>query len=160
VGSVFVVPVFFAIIISCSSVLFDLQNRKLFALPAGIGPARNTSTAVRYAEWARLIDDKMKVSALRFDVHGDGHVGKPARRDSHLYDSTRLLKVMPAYAYKNRRMTEKDLYREMESKSKRWEDFRTESNGDRDEEMIGSLHAEVLACHGLVRRSVLSRLPP
>ena len=113
--------------------------------------------AVRYAEWARLIDDKMNVSAFRFDVHGNGEVGKPARRDSNLLDSTRLVKVMPAYAYKNRRMTEKDLYREMESTSKRWEDFRTEKNGDRDEQMIGSLHAEILACHGLVRHRIVSR---
>lgn len=92
----------------------------------------------------------MNVSAFRFDVHDTGHVGKTARRDSHLYDSSRLLKVMPTYAYKNRRMTEKDLFREMEYTSKRWEDFRTENNGDRDEETIGSLHAEILACHGLV----------
>ncbi len=35
--------------------------------------------------------------------------------------------------------------------SDKWEDFRTQTVGDRDEDMIGSLHVEVLACHGLVR---------
>ena len=47
-------------------------------------------------------------------------------------------------------MTEKDLYKEMTTTSEKWEDFRGQPVGDRTEEIIGSLHAEVLACHGLV----------
>lgn len=38
----------------------------------------------------------------------------------------------------------------MTTTSEKWEDFRGQPVGDREEEEIGCLHAEVLACHGLV----------
>lgn len=75
-----------------------------------------------------------------------------------MYDSTRLLTIKPVYAYRNRKMTERDLYREMMMASDKWDDFRTQTVGDRDEDMVGSLHVEVLACHGLVRVHFISSL--
>lgn len=136
----------------------SLHCRRLFVLP-GLGTGRSTLTALRYAEWARLIDQKKNVSKFFFDVHDIDHVKAPQDNDnpideSNRYNSTRLVKVIPTYAYRNRRMTEKDLYYEMTTTSEKWEDFRTQTVGDRDEEMIGDLHVEVLACHGLVRESI------
>lgn len=106
-------------------------------------------TALRYAEWARLIDQKKNVSKFHFDVHDIDKVKAP-QDDSNTYNSTRLVKVFPTYAYRNRRMTEKDLYNEVTTTSEKWEDFRYLTVGDREENMIGSLHVEILACHGLV----------
>ena len=117
-------------------------------------------TALRYAEWARLIDQKKNVTQFHFDVHDISQIKAPQDKssldDSSRYNSTRLVKVIPTYAYRNRRMTEKDLYYEMTTTSERWEDLRSEVVGDRDEEIIGSLHAEVLACHGLPKLDKLS----
>ena len=130
-------------------------SRKLFVLP--IGTSRSNLTALRYAEWARLIDQKKNVSKFHFDVHDIDKVKAPQDNggldDSNKYNSTRLVKVIPTYAYRNRRMTEKDLYYEMTTTSEKWEDFREETVGDREENMIGSLHVEILACHGLVSDS-------
>mmetsp|Transcript_26725 Transcript_26725/g.57465 ORF Transcript_26725/g.57465 Transcript_26725/m.57465 type:complete len:1125 (-) Transcript_26725:1193-4567(-) len=137
-------------------------TKKLFVLPLSIGSGgRSNLTALRYAEWARLIDQKKNVSKFHFDVHDIGHVEEPQDSgnlidDSGRYNTTRLVKVSPTYAYRNRRMTEKDLYHEMTTTSEKWEDFRTQSVGDREEEMIGSLHCEVLACHGLPKLDKLS----
>lgn len=119
--------------------------RKLFVLPALVGSGKANNTSLGYAEWARLVDQEKSVSGVDFDVkNADFGID-----DSDRYDSTRLIKIIPSYAYRNRRMTEKELYKEMSTNSENWEDFRQQIVGDRDEEMIGSLHAEVLACHGL-----------
>ena len=82
------------------------------------------------------------MSKFHFDVHDAGNEREPQDKvdmsdGSYRYNSTHLLNVKPTHAYKNRKMTERD--------------FRTQTVGDRDEEMIGSLHVEVLACRGLVR---------
>ena len=119
-------------------------------------------TALRYAEWARLIDQKKNVTKFHFDVHDIGNVKTPQDNggatieDTGRYNSTKLIKVIPTYAYRNRRMTEKDLYYEMTTTSEKWEDLRHQTVGDRDEEVIGSLYAEVLACHGLPKLDKLS----
>lgn len=55
------------------------------------------------------------------------------------YDDTKLVKIRPRYAYKNRRMTLKELDFEMMQPSEKWEDFRKETVGDRDEPMVGTL---------------------
>jgi len=137
--------------------------KKLFVLPlpmGGGGIGRSNLTALRYAEWARLIDQKKSVSRFHFDVHDIGHVKEPQTGDGNdledSYNSTRLVKVVPTYAYRNRRMTAKDLYHEMTTTSEKWEDFRDQTVGDREDERIGSLHAEVLACHGLPKLDKLS----
>jgi len=137
--------------------------KKIFVLPmVGGGTGRSKLTALRYAEWARLIDQKKNVSQFHFDVHDIGHVNEAQTgdandlEDNNKYNSTRLVKVVPTYAYRNRRMTEKDLYYEMTTTSEKWEDFRGETVGDREDERIGSLHAEVLACHGLPKLDKLS----
>ncbi len=123
----------------------SLLHRKLFVLPALVGSGKANNTSLGYAEWARLVDQEKSVSGVDFDVkNADFGID-----DSDRYDSTRLIKIIPSYAYRNRRMTEKELYKEMSTNSENWEDFRQQKNGDRDEEMIGSLHAEILACHGL-----------
>lgn len=138
----------------------------MFDLPGVMGSGRTNSTALRYAEWAMLIDKNKSVSTFHFDVRDVGHAPQDVGNERSMergsnYDSTRLVKVCPTYAYRNRRMTEKDLYNEMTTTSENWEDFRGQRVGDREEETIGSLYAEVLACHGLVRpRHVISaRLP-
>ena len=117
-------------------------------------------TAIRYAEWARLIDQKKNVSKFHYDPHDIGNIKDPQDKggmdDSGRYDATRLVKVIPTYAYRNRRMTEKDLYNEMTTTSEKWEDFRGKTVGDREEEMIGSLHCEILACHGLVSDATIT----
>ena len=137
--------------------------RKIFNLPTSIrSTVRSHSTALRYAEWACLIDQNRTVK-FNFDFERSDSETQDDNMSqiSHLHDgsgpynSTRLLKVIPAYAYRNRKMTEKDLYTEMLTKSAKWEDFRNETVGDRDEEMIGSLHCEVLACRGLVSNCVI-----
>ena len=125
-----------------------------------MGTNRSNLRALRYAEWARLIDQKKNVSRFHFDVHDideSAPQDKSLLDDSGRYNTTRLVKVVPSYAYRNRRMTEKDLYYEMTTTSEKWEDFREQTVGDRpDEEMIGSLHVEVLACHGLPKLDKLS----
>eukprot|EP00584_Thalassiosira_punctigera_P014228 CAMPEP_0172565712 /NCGR_PEP_ID=MMETSP1067-20121228/109243_1 /TAXON_ID=265564 ORGANISM="Thalassiosira punctigera, Strain Tpunct2005C2" /NCGR_SAMPLE_ID=MMETSP1067 /ASSEMBLY_ACC=CAM_ASM_000444 /LENGTH=291 /DNA_ID=CAMNT_0013356657 /DNA_START=21 /DNA_END=892 /DNA_ORIENTATION=- len=149
--------------ISLVSTTFDV-TKKMFVLPNVLGAGRSNLTALRYAEWARLIDQKKNVSKFRFDVHDVGKVREPqdtegdpnAMEESGRYNSTHLVKVIPTYAYRNRRMTEKDLYYEMTTTSEKWEDFRRETVGDREEETIGSLHVEVLACHGLPKLDKLS----
>ena len=119
-------------------------------------------TALRYAEWARLIDQKKNVTKFHFDVHDIGNVKGPQdnggaeMEDTSRYNTTKLIKVIPTYAYRNRRMTERDLYYEMTTTSEKWEDLRHQTVGDRDEEVIGSLYAEVLACHGLPKLDKLS----
>ena len=112
---------------------------------------RAKQTTLRYAEWARLIDQNKNVSKFHFDVHDiDMHAHQDDMEDDARYNATKLVKVVPTYAYRNRRMTEKDLYYEMTTTSEKWENFRGLRGKDRDEEPIGSMHAEVLACHGLV----------
>lgn len=115
-----------------------------------------TERSLRYAEWAQIIGKKQTVSKFYFNVHDTGNEiatqeNKYSIDQSSRYNSTHLLAIKPSYAYPNRKMTERDLYREMMITSDKWEDFRTQTVGDRDEDMIGSLHVEVLACHGLVR---------
>jgi hypothetical protein len=125
-----------------------------------------------YARWARLADQQENVSKFVYTIH-DGNADnersglqrlKSERPGLHnvSFDSVRLIKVVPTYAYRNRRMTQKDLYHEMMGASVKWEDFRGLPSRDRDEERIGSLHVEVLECHGLVRHSMRSPLayPP
>lgn len=118
---------------------------------------RFSAIAIRYAKWARLIDQNGNVSRVHFCQKSDSLLQDDAQKDyltsrpqNDLYDSTVLMKVLPAHAYPNRTMTEKDLHAEKMMKSATWEDFRTQTVGDRSEEAIGSLHVEVLACHGLV----------
>ena len=121
-------------------------TRGLFSLPTQRGKA--SLTALRYAEWARLVDQNKSVSNTQFNVR-DLRKARNAHGDDQ-YDSTHLVKILPTYAYRNRRMTERDLYYEMLQPSEKWEDFRGMKVKDRDEPAIGSLHCEVLACHGLV----------
>ena len=122
-------------------------RKKLFVLP-NIGNGKAASeTALRYAEWARLVDQEKTVSGLDFNVRTAVITG--LNDDSGRYDSSRLVKIVPSYAYRNRRMTEKELIQEMTLKSEKWEDFRQKPVGDRDEDMIGSLYVEVLQCLGL-----------
>ena len=130
----------------------------------GIGEDQHTKlTERRYAKWARLADQHGSVSKLIFeppreetaDVERPGLSSAKSVRPDLLnmqFDSMHLLKVLPTYAYRNRRMTAMHLYYEMMGTSEKWEDFRGVVVGDRDEERIGSLHVEVLECHGLVRR--------
>ncbi|KAL7551869.1 hypothetical protein ACHAWF_015087 [Thalassiosira exigua] len=141
-------------------------TKKLLLLPMITGGGgRSKLTALRYAEWARHVDQKRNVSQFRFDVHDlDKVKGRtPDQRnpnpleDSARYDSTRLVKVIPTYAYRNRRMTEKDLYYEMTTESEKWEDFRKQVVGDRQDQAVGSLHVEILACHGLPKLDRLSQ---
>eukprot|EP00804_Cyclotella_cryptica_P011642 CCRYP_017541-RA/>CCRYP_017541-RA protein AED:0.05 eAED:0.05 QI:693/1/1/1/1/0.87/8/165/965 len=123
-------------------------TRKIFKLP---GPKKNV-TALRYAEWARIVDNNKSVSTTNFDPFDDTYSIRSFSGDEMdvaNYDSTKLVKIRPFYAYKNRRMTLKDLDYEMKQPSEHWEDFRKESVGYREEPMIGSLHVEVLSCHGL-----------
>lgn len=115
-----------------------------------IGSKTNKLTTLRYAEWASLIDQKKSVTKFEFDVHDVSKLKDPQDAADDKYNSTKLVKVLPTYAYRNRRMTEKDLYNEMTASSEKWEDFRQDASLDRDEEAIGSAHVEVLACHGLV----------
>ena len=78
-----------------------------------MGTNRSNLRALRYAEWARLIDQKKNVSRFHFDVHDideSAPQDKSLLDDSGRYNTTRLVKVVPSYAYRNRRMTEKDLY--------------------------------------------------
>ena len=122
----------------------------------GFGRFYTTEYYLRYAEWAQLVGKKQTVSKFHFDVHDACNEREPQDKVDNLdasfrYNSTHLLNIKPTYAYKNRKMTERDLHREMMITSDKWEDFRTQTVGDRDEEMIGSLHVEVLACRGLVR---------
>ena len=133
----------------------------MFVLPMAIGTGRSNLTALRYAEWARLIDQQKNVSRVKFDVHDTSNSKEPqdgGGTDDSRYNATKLVKVIPTYAYRNRRMTEKDLYYEMTTTSEKWEDFRDEIVGDRDDEKIGSLHVEILACHGLVRPGAVALL--
>ena len=123
--------------------------RKLFQLPS-IGSKTNNLTSLRYAEWACLVDQKKSVSKFEFDVHDVSKLKDPQDASDDKYNSTKLVKVLPTYAYRNRRMTEKDLYNEMAASSEKWEDFRQGMPLDRNEKSIGSAHVEVLACHGLV----------
>jgi len=149
-------------------------TKKLFVLPMAVGAGRSNLTALRYAEWARLIDQKKNVSKFDFNVTDVDHlqtnerspqdggesngasISLDASGNGGKYNSTRLVKVIPTYAYRNRRMTEKDLYNEMTTMSDKWEDFRGQVVGDREDEMIGCVHAEVLACHGLPKLDKLS----
>ena len=132
--------------------------RKMFLLnTVNMGGNRSNLTALRYAEWARLIDQNKNVSKVNFDVQDIGNVSRDAQDpnnedddDTGKYNATRLVKVIPTYAYRNRRMTEKDLFKEMLTTSEKWEDFRGKEVGDREEDEIGCVHVEVLACHGLV----------
>jgi hypothetical protein len=140
------------------STLFDLQLVVSYAFSfsrkLGFGRSNLTERALRYAEWAQLVGKKQTVSKFHFDVHDTTSKIEPQNNDlrgSAVYDSTRLLNIKPTYAYRHRKMTKRDLYREMIIASNNWEDFRTQTVGDRDEDIIGSLHVEVLACHGLVR---------
>lgn len=123
-----------------------VATKKLFVLPGLIGSGKANDTALRYAEWARLVDQEKTVSGVDFCVKTSC---LKRLDDGDRHDSTRLIRIIPTYAYRNRRMTEKELYKEMATNSENWEDFREQAVGDRDEEMIGCLHAEVLACHGL-----------
>lgn len=127
---------------------------KLFVLPSLSGSGRANDTALRYAEWARLVDQEKTVSGVDFCVKTA--IFDTLDDESDRYDSTRLVKIKPTYAYRNRRMTEKELFKEMATNSENWEDFRQQTIGDRDEEMIGCLHAEVLACYGLPKLDKLT----
>lgn len=121
---------------------------KIFKLP---GPKKNL-TALRYAEWARIVDNNKSVSMSNFDPLDDKSSIRSLSGDEidvANYDSTKLVKIRPFYAYKNRRMTLKELDYETMQPSEHWEDFRKESVGYREEPMLGSLHVEVLSCHGL-----------
>ena len=53
------------------------------------------------------------------------------------YNDTELVKIRPGYAYKNRRMTLKEIEYETVRPSEKWEDFRKETAGDREESPIG-----------------------
>lgn len=55
------------------------------------------------------------------------------------YNDTELVKIRPGYAYKNRRMTLKEIEYETIRPSEKWEDFRNEKVGDRDEPTIGAV---------------------
>ncbi len=129
-------------------------GKKLFVLPSLSGSGKANETALRYAEWARLVDQEKTVSGVDFCVKTAILDAAVDENDRH--DSTRLVKIKPAYAYRNRRMTEKELFKEMATNSENWEDFRQKTIEDRDEEMIGCLHAEVLACYGLPKLDKLT----
>ena len=146
-----VMPVFLWHIFSPNHDTSLCSFRKLHLTHPKAISSRSSIMALRYSRWARLIDEKKTVSKFHFDVQADQNV-EEHREGGSDPNSTRLLKVIPTYAYRHRRMTEKDLYLDMASASERWEDLREQIVGDRNEKIIGSLHAEVLACHGLVRQ--------
>mmetsp|Transcript_19924 Transcript_19924/g.41899 ORF Transcript_19924/g.41899 Transcript_19924/m.41899 type:complete len:1150 (+) Transcript_19924:42-3491(+) len=128
-------------------------TKGLLVLPSQRG--RATSVALRYAEWAMLADKLKSVSSLELNSKEEKKMQR-GNENEH-YDSTKLVKVVPTYAYRNRRMTEKDLYNEMLQPSEKWEDFRDIKCRDRDDPMIGCLYCEILACHGLPK---LDRFSP
>lgn len=127
----------------------------------GLGRPNVGRMALKYAEWATLVSKNETVSGFFFDVHDKDSKPEPHDNDdvtdvSSQYDSTRLLSLKPKYAYKSRKMTERDLYNEMMATSEKWEDLRKQAVGDREEEVIGSLHVEVLSSHGLSKLDRLS----
>ena len=132
-----------------------IATKKLFVLPSLAGGGKANDTALRYAEWARLVDQEKTVSGVDFCVKTSIFDAQDDENDDR-HDSTRLTRIKPSYAYRNRRMTEKELFKEMATNSENWEDFRQKTVGDRDEEMIGCLHAEVLACYGLPKLDKLT----
>lgn len=134
--------------VSAVKAVSSTMAKKLFHLPS-IGSKTNKLTSLRYAEWACLIDQKKSVTKFEFDIHDVSKLKDPQDASEDKYNSTKLVKVQPTYAYRNRRMTEKDLYNDMATSSEKWEDFRQDASLDRDEKPIGSAHVEVLACHGL-----------
>lgn len=91
-------------------------TKGLLVLPSQRG--RATSMALRYSEWAMLADKLKSVSSLDFNCDEEKKVHR--RVENEHYDSTKLVKVVPTYAYRNRRMTEKDLYNEMLQPSEKW----------------------------------------
>jgi hypothetical protein len=147
------------------------------------------SVALQYAEWARLVDNSKSVSAVSYNILEDDidtvrslSADEMDYANSPNYDDSKLVKIRPAYAYKNRRMTLKELEYELVRPSEHWEDFRNETVSDRDEPIIGkslishcyllydkgvtnlsiegSLFVEVLSCHGLPKLDRFSLTDP
>ena len=120
--------------LSCSLLLSTSQ---IYKLP----PKKKKSTALRYAEWARLVDSNKGVSAVDFDPRDDNDTLRSLSADetdaTANCNDTKLVKIRPGYAYKNRRMTLEEIEYETIRPSEKWEDFRNESVGDRDEPIIG-----------------------
>ena len=136
--------------------------------------------ALKYAEWARMVDHDKRVTD--FDPRKGVHVSlSNDELDTVVNDDTHLVKLKPEYAYKNRMLMAKDLEHEHLRPSVNWEDFRQETTGDRDDPVIGnpcllsfesnwllflhfrllrhlsgSLHVEVISCHGLPKLDTFS----
>ncbi len=108
-------------------------TKGLLTLPAQRG--RAASMALRYAEWAMLADKHKSVSSLEISWKEEKNMLK-GNQNEH-YDSTKLVKVVPTYAYRNRRMTEKDLYNEMLQPSEKWC-------------VVPNVSIEEMICHGQI----------
>lgn len=129
---------------SCS---LSLSTSQIYKLP----PKKKKSTALRYAEWARLVDNTKSVSAVDFDPRDNNDTLRSLSADeidtAANCNDTKLVKIRPGYAYKNRRMTLKEIEYETIRPSEKWEDFRNETVGDRDEPIIGEVTARRFDLH-------------